>query len=945
MKVRALIVFAVASIIAGCGSGYVIKDPNPGTGGGTPRYSTVVTLTINTASVYEDSGTTVAVTAKSSPVSDKDILVTLSTSGTASDGVDYTSLNNKTIIIPKGSTTGTVTGTPINDAVAEGNETAVVQIAGVSGGNAMELGDQSVSFMIIEPGSINDGISLAYDAEKADDLAASAEFLYFNSTNQSAQNPIEVINAHKAFGYGLTGKGQVISIIDGGFNFRHPEFQKKTIYTTGAFNPPSDDNFPHGTHVAGYAAAANNSYGMQGVAPEADMHWGDLGKVAAAASGHQYIADHWANITKGGYGVGAVAQNNSWGNNWGAQVDLTKQQIKEGIPAAQAVADVWQSAGYTATEGSVLRYVDALDLFQTTGVVVFSISNFDYLTNTNCCNAPLPEYFPQLEEAWITVMNVDIQGTKGNETYTRMSAPCGDTAPYCLGGDGTEVTAPTWVDDDTADMFVYRTGTGTSYMSPQVSGAVALVAEAFPNQTPEQWTDRLLASADNSFFTPDGFVTFPNGYTHGYHFEYGHGIMDIYAALQPITASGLTMVMVDSSTNFSRAYPLSTSKMTTSASFGDALQQGRQGQIGYTYDDLGGGFAYDMSRHVHMAKEAVPAFDLMTELGSLSPNNIEYTGLNWKRNFDQVVAKFSDGGDLKTTFTVDSTALPVQSFFGSNIDSSVTLSGYQTPYLESTEKGVGIGATYQMGNSRLLLGMTTPFSEHPSQSPWSKSTFAASLEHGDQDKRAVTLMTGITQDKEKMLGSVGTSAFSLSGSKSETKFVSVKLQARVADNLYLTGLSTWSHTDMTSPVKSLVGSSSGVKSSSHAIALNKRYLLGDDNLSFFVTQPNRISQGAINIRIPSLVNRSGYIGYTTKQFGLEPSGREIDYGVSYKRHLSESLGYSFKYVMINDQNHTESSQKKHSAFAGLRYKQARIGVATHSGLASPEFKISYSTHF
>ena len=63
------------------------------------------------------------------------------------------------------------------------------------------------------------------------------------------------------------------------------------------------------------------------------------------------------------------------------------------------------------------------------------------------------------------------------------------------------------------------------------------MAEAFPTQTPEQWTDRLLASADNSFFTASGNVEFANGITHAYNTEFGHGIMDIYAALRPITSS------------------------------------------------------------------------------------------------------------------------------------------------------------------------------------------------------------------------------------------------------------------------------------------------------------------------------------------------------------------------------------------------------------------------
>ena len=65
---------------------------------------------------------------------------------------------------------------------------------------------------------------------------------------------------------------------------------------------------------------------------------------------------------------------------------------------------------------------------------------------------------------------------------------------------------------------------------------MALLAEAFPNHTAEQITDRLLAYADNSFFNHDAVVTFGNGVKHGYDDEFGHGILDIYAALLPITS-------------------------------------------------------------------------------------------------------------------------------------------------------------------------------------------------------------------------------------------------------------------------------------------------------------------------------------------------------------------------------------------------------------------------
>ena len=75
----------------------------------------------------------------------------------------------------------------------------------------------------------------------------------------------------------------------------------------------------------------------------------------------------------------------------------------------------------------------------------------------------------------------------------------------------------------------------------------------FPNHSSEQLVDRLLASADNSFFTRDGVVTFGNGIQHGYNDEFGHGVMDIYAALNPITSSSLGQSIYTTNTSVGNA--------------------------------------------------------------------------------------------------------------------------------------------------------------------------------------------------------------------------------------------------------------------------------------------------------------------------------------------------------------------------------------------------------
>ena len=148
-----------------------------------------------------------------------------------------------------------------------------------------------------------------------------------------------------------------------------------------------------------------------------------------------------------------------------------------------------------------------------------------------------------------------------------------------------------------------------------VSGGVALVAQAFPNHTPEQLVDRILASANNIWFTPTGNTTFTThgaSIKHGYHTTWGHGVPDFYAAMSPITtssnplsfaaspSSSSSSTVNGSSVPFSNVMriPISLTSITQSSSIGDAIKKGLAGKTTYAYDALNGGFKYDLSNFV-----------------------------------------------------------------------------------------------------------------------------------------------------------------------------------------------------------------------------------------------------------------------------------------------------------------------------------------------------------
>lgn len=102
---------------------------------------TVTLSAADTELVEGETGKTL--TATLSAVSGRDVVVSLVTSGTATDETDYT-LSADQITIPAGQTSGSITITPVNDTRDEFDESLLVDISTVQ--NGVESGTQRVEF-------------------------------------------------------------------------------------------------------------------------------------------------------------------------------------------------------------------------------------------------------------------------------------------------------------------------------------------------------------------------------------------------------------------------------------------------------------------------------------------------------------------------------------------------------------------------------------------------------------------------------------------------------------------------------------------------------------------------------------------------------------------------------------------------------------------------------
>ena len=371
------------------------------------------------------------------------------------------------------------------------------------------------------------------------------------------------------------------------------------------------------------------------------------------------------------------------------------------------------------------------------------------------------------------------------------------------------------------------------------------------------------------------------------------------------------------------------------------------GEVGYAYDDLNGGFNFDMSTRVGTPSNHEISINLSEELSRLDTPMNDHDDYAPERKFIGNASTLFYSNKLKTSFTLGNSPLPVQSFFGKGSEPTLDLSDFETPYLESNSDGLGLNAMYELDNSRLMFGASNPIKNSYSEnrSIGSRQSIVASLEYGNPNDINFTVMTGITLEKDHLLGLKGSDAFSTVGANSSTFYSALKAQSHINDSLSLTGLATIAKTNMTKPDSSFIDSASNVKSSSLAFVASQKNILGDDQFSLSISQPNRVNGGEISIRMANLAESDGTISYRNKAIDLKAEGREIAYGLSYRKDFDDQFGFSLKHVLTSNQNHIEDAKIARSSYVGINFKDLKLGYNVDSTNALKQAKISYQYSF
>ncbi|WP_324748996.1 S8 family peptidase [Sphingomonas sp. LY54] len=664
----------------------------------------------------------------------------------------------------------------------------------------------------------------------------------YNDAEYGRSNGASAAGAISAYNAGGRGQGITIGIVDSGINPALPEF-------AGRIHPASQDvaanrgvvdTEGHGTAVAGTAAAARNGSGMMGVAFESRILSLNTAKATDCDpdDGCQHSDADIARAIDIARGNGARVINISLGGESAGSTVLGA--ISRATAAGIVIVMSAGNEGKEATGGNPGGF--ALQSAQRAG------NGLVIIAGAHDAARQLADF----------------------------SNRAGTGATHYLTALGTQIRTF----DHNGQALLYS---GTSFSTPIISGAVALLASAFPNLTGAQIVRLLLTTADDA-----GAV--------GVDGVFGNGILNIARAFQPQGQTSLAGSSMPVST---------TDNGQGSGAMGDATGK-MAGAI--ILDGYSRAYAVDLARTLARAPQERPlAQSLAGRLRTASAGNgaLSVT-LTVDRRFDgrpmvglaQTGLSYEDSREAKAVAGIALSRITPQTavafgFSESGRTLQQRLSGHHNnaflvardPMARSgfqADAGSAVGVRQMVGP----LGVTVTAErgeiwnqgvrQSLRQPGYSISTVTADHRIGPA---LVSVGLSRLDEESTTLGGRFSSAFAGGGAATTFADASASFDLGRGWGAFASYRRGWT---------GLAGTGALVdrgRLSTDAwafdVAKTNAFVRGD-KLAFRVMQPLRVRSGGFDVTMPvSYDYDTGAVGYEQRFFNLAPTGREIDFEAAY----------------------------------------------------------------
>lgn len=670
---------------------------------------------------------------------------------------------------------------------------------------------------------------------------ATAEYNRSNGVTSS-----NAIAAYNAGATGATGAGVTVGVIDSGINPALAEFAGRisaaSADTAGSRGLGDDDG--HGTFVAGVIAANKNDTGTHGVAFNATL------LVARTDTPGSCTAPPTPPEEESGcsHSDNAIAR--------GVDLATTNRARVINISLGGSPAN------------STLRA--AIDRATAAGVViVFSAGNDgDEPEGVN------PDPLSAIALESVARASIIIAGAvDANGQIAVFSNRAGNGAVAYLAALGVRVVAP----DQNGQLFQVS---GTSFSAPVISGAVALLAQAFPNLTGPQIVDLLFRSARDAGAPGDDST-------------YGQGILDLARAFQPQGAMALagSMAAVSDGANATTSPPIGDAggKAALAAvaldSYGRAYQLDLGGSVRAAAPGLTlapalqrGGRHLAAASHatavsLSVADDAVPQPLLLSgresELARATAGFVA-SKLDAKT---QLALGFGTGGESLAT-ELKGTRAPA--FLVANGRSGLDRAPESAVAIRRRLGGWGVTATAETGDA-LLFERDAVKGLRGLSSRYGYDRFSLGL-----DRRFGALSLGLEgsrlAERDTVLGARFAPALGASGATSW--FVDGAADYDFGQGWSAGATMRWG---MTRPSGGAVLAGGALVSNAFAFDVAKTGLARrGDRFAVRIAQPLRVEGGGLMLNLPTGYDYTTLTAsFATSRLGLAPEGREIDLEAAY----------------------------------------------------------------
>jgi subtilisin family serine protease len=669
---------------------------------------------------------------------------------------------------------------------------------------------------------------------------------------------MEITGIEAAHARGYTGSSAVVAALDTGFFSDHVELSGQfsgfyNAYTGSELAADAIDVDGHGTHVAGIIAAKANDYMGVGYAPDTSLlgvRIGDSEGRLTTNSEQTAGAFRWAREH------GADFINNSWGPSAHAS-DFTAEQVEP----------------YIAAELNEFRIGAQND-------VIYIWANGNDGGDQPSLYAALPQLFPELFGNWVAVANID---SATGELHPSSQA-CGDARDWCISAPGTNIAAPSILGSE-----YYAIMTGTSMAAPAVTGALAVLKDAFPMLTNEQIVSRLFFTADKSGIYANMAL-------------YGQGLMDVDAATAPIG----TLSVVGSS---GESTPLAITTMRMGSAFGTSNPL--QGVKVMALDSQGAGFITDLGGVVQTQDYRRDLVAGTERFARQVPRQIDAGhGMTLTlgyaagdaRQADNMVMGFAGDDGLTTRFGMVSN--PDVLAGGLNFAGvSQQRVSFAAPYWlsEDDQSAVGLQQGFSLAGGKLSI---------TAMSSAERSGAAASYSYNLINSYTSTLEFGLIHGKDSLFGTETGGALDF-GDKAMTRFVGVRGEYH-RDVLTLFHSAYMGHSDVAA--SGLINGVDTVTTSSWVVG--GKFDHGIQQFGLLVAQPLKVESADASLSfIDGYANGAFTTG--TVDVKLRPSGRQINTELYFATSSSAIDDIKFSLMRMDQPGHNASAKADHVATVSL----------------------------